>query len=206
MNRSGHCSLPTLACDHASARFDARSCAQHNLYGSTEAKNMRKARLLLAIALFAFFSVSLWAQKITGSIIGVVTDPSGAVVANVPVTITSPATSLTRSVTTNDSGEYSALDLPFGMYRIVVKQPGYKEFVVNNVDLHVASTSTVNVTLQLGSATDSVTVEANVIQVQTDSAQLGEVVDGTQVRELPLNGRNFVQLTQLQPGVSAARS
>ena len=168
---------------------------------------MRKACLWMLVMLMAtFFSLPLRAQKITGTIIGVVTDPSGAVVANAPVTITNQDTALSRSITTNDAGEYSAPDLPFGMYKVVVKQTGYKETVINNIDLHVSSTATANVTLQMGSATESVTVEANAVQVQTDSAQLGEVVDGTQVRELPLNGLNFVGLTQLQPGVYTARN
>jgi len=166
---------------------------------------MRNAWLLVVIAA-TVISLPLHAQKITGTILGVVTDPSGAVIANAPVTITNQDTGLSRSVTSNESGEFSAPDLPFGLYKVVVKQTGYKEFVVNNVDLHVSSSATVNVTLQMGSASESVTVEANAIQIQTDSAQLGEVVDGTQVRELPLNGRNFVQLTQLQPGVSSART
>src|SRR6185437_1563107 len=82
----------------------------------------------------------------------------------------------------------------------------FKEAVVQNVELHVSSTALVNVQLELGNTSEKVTVEANAIQVQTDSAQLGEVVEGAQVRDLPLNGRNFVALTQLQPGVSSART
>jgi Carboxypeptidase regulatory-like domain/TonB-dependent Receptor Plug Domain len=168
---------------------------------------MRRA-LLLALVLVLFVAVSspLFSQQVTGTIKGVVTDPSGAVVANATVNITNKATGLARTVTTNDAGEYSAPDLPFGVYRVSVKQASFKESVTDDVDLHVSSSAITNVTLQLGSANEQVTVEANEIQVQTDNSQLAGVVDGQQVRELPLNGRNFVALTQLQPGVSASKS
>jgi len=148
----------------------------------------------------------VYAQKITGTISGTVTDPTGAVVANATVTITNIGTGLVRTVTTSETGEYIAPDLPNGTYRIVVNQPNFKEVVVDNIELHVASTAIANVQLQMGNIAEQVTVEANAIQVQTDSAQLGEVVESAQVRDMPLNGRNFVALTQLAPGVSSART
>jgi hypothetical protein len=168
---------------------------------------MRRALVLVLVSVvFVSVSAPLFSQQVTGTIKGVVTDPSGAVVANATVDITNKATGLTRTVTTNDAGEYAAPDLPFGVYRVSVKQANFKESVTDNVDLHVSSTAITNVVLQLGSAAETVTVEANEIQVQTDNSQLAGVVDGQQVRELPLNGRNFVALTQLQPGVSASKS
>lgn len=148
----------------------------------------------------------VYAQKITGTISGVVTDPSGAVLPGATVQITNVATGLVRNVVTNDMGEYTAPDLINGVYTIVVKQANFKEGVVKNVELHVASTALVNVQLQLGNTAEQVTVEANAIQVQTDNAELGEVVVGKQVTDLPMNGSNFVGLTQIQPGVSSARS
>lgn len=148
----------------------------------------------------------LLAQKITGTISGVISDPSGAVVPKATVTILNVDTGLVRAVTSNDMGEYIAPDLPNGNYRLTVKAASFKESVISNVELHVASSALVNVQLELGKTNEQVTVEAYAFQVQTDSAQLGEVVEGKQVTQLPLNGRNFVQLTQLQPGVSAAPS
>jgi hypothetical protein len=148
----------------------------------------------------------LFAQKITGTISGVVSDPTGAVVPQATVTITNTETGLVRTVTTNEIGEYTAPDLPNGNYRITVKQASFKETVASNVELHVASTALVNIQLQMGNTTEQVMVEANAIQVQIDSAQLGEIVLAGQVSDLPLNGRNFVALTQLQPGVAAART
>ena len=167
---------------------------------------MRKALLLTLVSVFfVSFSSPLFAQQVTGTIKGVVTDPSGATIANATVDITNKATGLTRTATTNTEGEYSAPDLPFGVYRVSVKQASFKESVTDNVDLHVSSTAITNITLQLGSATETVTVEANEIQVQTDNSQLAGVVDGQQVRDLPLNGRNFVALTQLQPAFPLRR-
>lgn len=166
----------------------------------------RWSKFLFLASVFLLLLTPLYGQKITGTISGVVTDPTGAVVPGATVTLVNTDTGLTRTVTTNDLGEYIAPDLPNGVYRVMVKQTNFKESIADKVELHVASTAIVNIQLQMGSATEQVTVEANVVQVQTDSAQLGEVVLGGQVRDLPLNGRNFVELTQLQPGVSSART
>jgi hypothetical protein len=167
----------------------------------------RWSTLLFLIALaVALIATPLSAQKITGTISGVVSDPTGAVVPQATVRIANVDTGLIRTVTTNEMGEYVAPDLPNGNYHVTVTQANFKEAVINNVEVHVASTALVNVQLQMGNTTEQVTVEANVIQVQIDSAQLGEVVLSGQVQDLPLNGRNFVALTQLQPGVAAARS
>src|SRR5437879_1714388 len=166
----------------------------------------RWSSLVFLIALtVALISTPLSAQKSTGTISGVVSDPTGAVVPQATVIITNVETGLTRTVTSNEMGEYVAPDVPNGKYQITVKQAAFKEAVISGVEVHVASTALVNVQLQLGNTSEQVTVEANVIQVQMDSAQLGEVVLAGQVQDLPLNGRNFVALTQLQPSVAAAR-
>lgn len=167
----------------------------------------RWSSLAFLIALtVALIATPLSAQKTTGTISGVVSDPTGAVVPEATVRITNIDTGLIRTVTTNEMGEYVAPDLPNGNYHVTVTQANFKEAVISNVEVHVASTALVNVQLQMGNTSEQVTVEANVIQVQIDSAQLGEVVLSGQVQDLPLNGRNFVALTQLQPGVAAARS
>ena len=156
------------------------------------------------LACFLCVSLPLAAQKVTGTIAGVVSDPAGAVVAGADVTVTNPATGETRTVKTSDRGEYAFPDLPAGSYDLTVKQPNFKEYVSKGVQLFVSSTTTVNVALTVGSATEQMTVEANAVQVETSTGAVGNVVEGNQVRELPLNGRSFVQLTQLMPGVSAA--
>ncbi len=167
---------------------------------------MRRSRrwsftTLCAVGLVAS---SMHAQQTTGSITGVVTDTSGAALANVQVTVNDPASGVKHSATTNGSGEYSVAELPPATYTVVVNAPGFKESDTQNVVVDVSTSNTVNPQLQVGSAAEQVTVSDSNVQVQTDSAALGQVIDGTQVKELPLNGRSFVELTQLQPGVSAA--
>ena len=148
----------------------------------------------------------MYGQKTAGVIRGSVTDPSGAVVANASITVTNTATGASRTATTSTAGEYAVPDLDPGVYQVTIKAPNFKETVVNNVELHVSSTALVNAKLELGGATEVMEVSANALQVQTDSAALGEVIESGQVKELPLNGRSFVQLTQLAPGVSGANN
>ena len=166
----------------------------------------RTFRILMLVGTLLFAFSPLYAQKQTGDIKGTVTDAKGAVVAGATVTAKNLATGAERSVTTNGAGDYAVADLVPGMYEVKANGQGFKDTIVKNVDLHVASTSTVNLKLEVGASTETITVEANAIQVETSTAAVGEVVSGQQVRELPLNGRSFVQLTQLQPGVSAANN
>ena len=156
-------------------------------------------QLLLAIPLAQ-------AQQYSGSINGTVTDSSGAAVSGASVTVTNIATNATYTAKTSTQGNYSVPQLPVGKYRVDIEQSGFKQFVADDVEVHVSTPSTVDAKLQVGAVTEKVTVEADAVEVQTSSAVIGEVVQGTQVRELPLNGENFVQLTQLSPGVNAANS
>ena len=170
---------------------------------------MKRSRVFLVLIALAAAILS-WhpahAQKITGAITGTVTDSSGAAVSGATVTITNTATNKIYNVTTDSQGGYTVPELPESTYQVEVKGTGFQNSITKGVVVHVATTTNVNAQLQLGSVSQSVTVEANAIQVQTDSAALGAVVDSRQVKELPLNGRNFVELTQLQPGVSAANN
>jgi hypothetical protein len=159
--------------------------------------------LLLVLCVMALLLTPLYAQKTTGNIVGVVADPSGAVVANATITATNVATGATRTVNADQSGNYR-FEIDPGVYKLQARAQGFKEIVVNNLEVHVSNTSIQNFSMQAGGATETVEVTANPIQVQTDTATLGEVINDTQVKELPLNGRNFVELTQLAPGVSGA--
>src|SRR5438552_7432589 len=162
--------------------------------------NRSSGWLLLVICVVILMAALVYAQTavVTGTIRGIVTDPSGAVVAGAEVTVTNTGTGRSHMVTTNGSGEYVAPDLPAGNYDVTVKKANFSETTVKNVGLHVASIAEVNAQLKVGKATEVMTVEANAAQVQTTSAAVGEVVDGQQVRELPLNGGNFLGLTLLQ--------
>jgi hypothetical protein len=148
----------------------------------------------------------LYGQKSTGAVSGTVTDPSGAVIANATVTVSNAATGVTRTASTDSQGTYTVTDLQAGIYVVSVKASNFKESIARDVDIHVASTTALNLKMQMGGATETVEVTTNAVQVQTDSASLGETIDSAQVKELPLNGRSFVQLTQLQPGVAAANN
>ena len=162
---------------------------------------MRRA-LVLSLMLFTLFSGAVFAQY-AGTIQGVVTDPAGAVIVGAEVTAINVATNDTRTATTNTEGTYVFTALPPGVYDVHVRQGSFAEFISKGVELHVSSSYEVNAQLKMSKApNEQVTVEANAIQVQTDNASLGEVVDGDQVRELPLNGRSFKQLALLQPGVT----
>jgi hypothetical protein len=145
------------------------------------------------------------AQAYYGSIVGNVTDTSGAAIVGAKVSVTASATDTVSNTTTSATGTYSLPQLPVGIYVVKISAPKFKEFVSDGVEVHVSSNTSVNAVLQPGAVTESVTVQADTVQVETTSAQVGEVVVGTQVRELPLSGENFVGLTQLSPGVNAAQ-
>jgi hypothetical protein len=165
---------------------------------------MRKASwVVLSLVLLLFVSIPVFAQRYTGTLTGVVTDPQGAVVPGAQVTITNQATGSSRMVTTTSSGLYSAPSLDPGTYTVTIKSSSFQDFVVKNVTLDVSSTTTVNAALKVGNANEQVTVEGSAIQVETTTGAVGNVINGTEVRELPLNGNNFMELTQLVPGVSS---
>ncbi|HQU83682.1 MAG TPA: carboxypeptidase regulatory-like domain-containing protein [Pyrinomonadaceae bacterium] len=157
--------------------------------------------LLMFLVLIA--AVPAWAQKTSGQITGNVADPSGATVPEATITATQIGTGLQRTATSSSDGNYSLPDLPVGVYKISVKKSGFKEAVVDNVSVNVSTTTRQDIALQIGDVGEVVTITADVVQVETQTGTVGEVVTGEQVRELPLNGRSFVQLTQLQPGVAA---
>jgi hypothetical protein len=143
------------------------------------------------------------AQKITAAIRGTVIDPSGAVVVGAKVTIVNEDTGLTRKQSTNAVGMYVFAELPVGNYRVTIEQSGFKAAVLRNIILSVGDTRAVDAQLENGEIVETISVEANAIQVRTYGADVAGLVTGDQVRELPLNGRNFIQLTLLMPGVTA---
>ncbi|MFY9559964.1 MAG: carboxypeptidase regulatory-like domain-containing protein [Terriglobales bacterium] len=142
-------------------------------------------------------------SQVAGTIRGIVTDQSGAVVGDADVTATNTGNNANATTKTNGQGEYVLPSLSAGMYSLSVRKAGFKEFLAKGVELHTSSITELNAQLSVGNATEVMTVEASGVQVQTTSASVGEVVDGRQVSELPLNGGNFVELTQLVPGVAA---
>jgi len=138
----------------------------------------------------------------TGSISGTVTDATSSAVPGAKVTITLPATGLTRSATTNDSGEYTVPLLGTGVYNIQVEQSGFQKAVAQDVRLQVDEHRELDFKLSPASVQTTVDVSATTVAVQTSDATLGQVITSQQVSELPLNGRDFVQLATLTPGVT----
>ena len=163
------------------------------------------ASALLLCLVVLLSSSALLAQNYAGSISGTVTDPSGGAVPGAAVTVISVATNATYSASTSELGAFSVQQVPVGTYEVHIKLGNFKEYIAKSVEVHTSTVTEVNAQLSMGSSSETVTVEASDVQVQTTSAAVGEVVEGTQVRELPLNGENFMQLVTLSPGVSAAQ-
>ncbi len=179
------------------------------LQAASRQKNfaMHTGLILVAMIGMFLFPIVLSAQTGTsGQITGTVTDQNGAVVPDAMIVITQTETGSKRTITSNDDGNFSVSNLAIGVYRIAITKTGFKETSISNVVVNVSSTTRQDVVLQTGAVNEVVNVTADNIQIETQSGTVGEVVSGEQVRELPLNGRSFVQLTQLQPGVSAANN
>jgi hypothetical protein len=144
-----------------------------------------------------------FAQRTTASVRGTVTDQSHGVVPGVTVTATNTATGLVRTTITNGAGLYSFPDLPVGVYQVDAELSGFKKASRTDVILNVADDRAIDFELQPGTVSESVTVQASSPLIRTVGGDVSGVITGTQVRELPLNGRNFLQLATLMPGVSA---
>ena len=161
-------------------------------------------RLSHAIALCMFvlgFSSQAFAQNAT--VVGTVTDPSGAAVANATITITHIETAQAYHLTTNSDGQYVAPDLPIGHYNIKVEAAGFKVAEQKGVVLQVGDRARLDYQMAMGGASETVTVEANAVRVQTDSGEVSNVITDQQVAQLAVNGRSIYQLAQLTPGASS---
>src|SRR6202171_1850071 len=149
---------------------------------------------------------SLQAQVTTASLRGTVTDEQKAGVADATVVLTNVGTGYSRSVQSSSDGEYSFQELPLGTYRIHVTHAGFKAMTQTGIELHVADNLVINVTLGVGAVSETITVEASPIAVETTNGELTGLIEASQVSELPLNGRNFMQLVTLMPGVAAGEA
>jgi len=164
---------------------------------------MRRTALGVILGcLVLIFSPAVMAQQTNGTIQGTVADPAGAMMAGATVTVVNDSTAYSRSQATSTDGSYAFTELPSGHYHLMVKRDGFKTESQQNIELHPASTVVLNIRLAVGSVAETVTVEANPIAVDTTTATLGGITEGAQVRELPLNGLNFIGLTLLVPGAS----
>ena len=169
---------------------------------NTLAFNQRFSFPILVLFAVSLLSTLLWSQATisTGSIQGTVTDPSGAVVPGATVTVTNRTTGQAITLTTNQSGAYNAGSLTPGAYLVRVEAKGFQT-LEQAVLVQVGAIAGGNLKLKLGLGTEIVSVEENAIQVNTQQATVQGVITAEQMERLPINGRNFLDLAQLEPGV-----
>ena len=161
----------------------------------------RLLAILMLIACVAVLAMPLAAQTFFGSVVGTVSDASGAAVPNAAVTLTNTGTADRRSAQTDANGNYQFVSLVPGAYRIDIEQPGFKHLTRDQVSVRVDVATRVDGTLEVGDVTQTMEVSAQAALLQTESATLSQVVEGRQVQEMPLNGRNIMNLLGLVPGV-----
>jgi hypothetical protein len=155
---------------------------------------------ILPLILLALAAIPAFAQSDQGGIVGRVTDPSNASIPGATVQALNKGTNVSESVVTNSSGLFEFPLLPVGKYIITVEKSGFRRSATEEIDLHAGTQPRVDVVLQVGDVTESVTVSAEAPIINATSTELGSVIDEKKVAELPLNGRNFTQLFSLQNG------
>lgn len=152
--------------------------------------------------LFCLVPSSVYAQSVTGTIVGTVLDPSGLTIARAEVTLTQPATALERRTVTAENGSFAFPSLAPGSYNLIVKQEGFKQAERRNLNLSASETlSAGDIQLQVGSTAESVTITAQGANVQTASSERAGVITSSQVENILIRGRNVTSLLQLLPGV-----
>ncbi|HZT70290.1 MAG TPA: carboxypeptidase regulatory-like domain-containing protein [Terriglobia bacterium] len=156
---------------------------------------------LLALLTVTVVSASRGLASINGSISGIVTDPSGAVVPGAQVTATNTETGIKQSAKSDSAGFYSFPELPIGPYTLTVVHTGFKEFRQTGLVINANSSIRVDVQLEVGETKQSVTVSSTAVHIETTNTQMGEVITGSVMTSIPLNGRSYTDLLALQPGV-----
>ncbi|MBS1824414.1 MAG: TonB-dependent receptor [Acidobacteria bacterium] len=159
-----------------------------------------------SLAMLLLAAMSLHAQFVRGTLLGTVSDESGAVIAGASVTLKNTDTNETKSATTDESGGYTFPALLPGSYSIEVKQSGFKLRSLTGIRLEVNQTARVDVKLSVGEVSERIEVTANALLLKTDTSDIGHVVTNKQIVELPLNGRDYLQLARLIPGVVPSRA
>ncbi|MGH9424663.1 MAG: carboxypeptidase-like regulatory domain-containing protein, partial [Thermoanaerobaculia bacterium] len=161
-------------------------------------------KLMLLKCLVSLFvcCAFLRAADPTGTISGIIQDPSGAAVANARVTATAIATGLTRETVSANSGAFLFPLLPSGRYSIAAQAAGFERYEQRGIEVKTDQNATVAFTLKIGSSTQSVTVEANAQMIETRSGALSQVITQQKIVDLPLNGRNYLQLASMIPGAT----
>ncbi len=164
-------------------------------------KSFQILSILLLVVFTLVCTIPASADNLYASIRGTVTDQTGAVIAGVKLTATNTATGISFSDTSNKDGNFSFLQLPVGDYKIKAEQSGFKAYQASGIHLDLDQVYNLNVKLAIGAVSEQIVVEANPVQVEQTDMQLGTTISGQTIVDMPLNGRNWTQLQQLEPGV-----
>jgi hypothetical protein len=164
-----------------------------------------RARIYALLGLLVLSSAVVFSQAVTGSILGRITDSTGAVLPGAKVQIQNSETGLSQTVQTDSEGRYLVRNLPPGSYDLTVTQTGFQSQVQRRIVLSVAGEITVNAELAVGSVQERVEVTAAAVAIETTNATISGLVSQDQMRDLPLNGRSLDQLVLLNPGVFVSR-
>ena len=165
---------------------------------------LRGSKCILLFSVLSFVTLSNLRADVTGSILGVVHDRTQAVVAGARIVATNADTNLSRETVSAVDGSYRFLALPAGTYKVTATAAGFQQYVTTDIDVKVNDQLKIDITLQVGSVQQEVNVTANAVQVETDSTQLGDVIESKKMLALPLNGRSYIDLLGLQAGVAPA--
>jgi Carboxypeptidase regulatory-like domain len=157
----------------------------------------------LWLALVILICIPAAAQTFHGTVSGTVVDSQGAVIADAAVTLTNPSTSLTLSEKSNKDGEFSFPELNVGIYQLTVSITGFQAKKIEGINVEVSKVQNIKVELSVGTESTFIDVTANAVQTDTTSAALVAVIDSKSVAEMPMNGRNFTQMTRFAPGANA---
>ena len=167
---------------------------------------MLRLRLtFFVLPIIVLSAVVIYGQGTSGTILGTVTDPQGAVVAGATVSVKNLDTQRQRQVVTDSDGYYRVEALPVGRYEVRAERQGFK-VTLSSLTLTVGEEAVTNFKMEVGSLSEQVIVTSTGTEVETTTATMGGLVDEKKIRDLPLNGRSFDQLIYLQPGVTVATS
>ncbi|MFN9741996.1 MAG: carboxypeptidase-like regulatory domain-containing protein, partial [Acidobacteriota bacterium] len=159
-------------------------------------------KLALALSIMLLCG-TVYAQRGRGTVLGAVTDASGAVVPGATVTVTNTGTNVATAVITNEDGNYTAPNLQVGSYTVAVTKDGFKKALRSGVTLEVDQRAQIDVTLETGAVSEVIEVSGQTSLVDTTTATFGKVIENRRVQELPVNGRNALSLVLLAPAVQS---
>ncbi len=163
--------------------------------------------LILSMLCLLVCAAPAAAQQTTATVVGNVVDSSGASVVGAAVKITNTATNTVRETVSDGAGVYTLPQLPAGKYNLSVEMPGFQGEKIDGIVLESSQTARQDFKISAGKVSETVTVQSGALGavLQTENGAVGEVIDGKKIVDLPLNGRNFIQLAQLIPGVNTGR-